>query len=124
MSSPTPDEHLNQARANRDHAAWLVSTSPNDPTALQWAVTAIFYSALHGLTASQMIRGVVVWSHTMRNQALADPSNGVPPAIYDDYRFLERRSRQSRYLLRQFTNQQVRDLLGGELSRVAAFTGM
>jgi hypothetical protein len=36
-----------------------------------------------------MARGVSVWNHTMRNQALADPSNGVPSAIHDDYRFLE-----------------------------------
>jgi hypothetical protein len=60
----------------------------------------------------------------MRNQALADPSNGVPPAIHDDYRFLERRSRQGRYLLRRSTHPQVRDLLDCELARIAAFTGM
>src|SRR6185503_15229751 len=99
VSSPTPADHLNQARANRDHAEWLIATSPNDPTALQWAVTAAFYSALHALTAHLLARGVQVWDHRMRTQALADPRNGVPLSIHDNYRLLERRSRQGRYLL-------------------------
>ena len=124
MSSPTPADHLNQARANRDHAEWLIATSPNDPTALQWAVTAAFYSALHALTAHLLARGVQVWDHRMRTQALADPRNGVPLSIHDDYRLLERRSRQGRYLLHTFTRQAVRDRLDRQLARIAAFTGM
>ena len=124
MTSPTPAEHLNQARANRNHAEWLVATSPNDPTALQWAVTATFYSALHALTAHLLVRHVRVWDHRMRSQAIADPINGVPASIRDDYRLLERRSRQTRYLLRRFGRQRVQELLDQELARIAAFTGM
>lgn len=98
--------------------------SSNDPTALQWAVTATFYSVLHALTAHLLSRGVRVWDHRMRSQAIADPINGVPVSIRDDYRLLERRSRQARYLLRRFARQSVRDLLDQELARIAAFTGM
>jgi hypothetical protein len=78
VSSPGPSDHLEQARANRSHAEWLISTSPNDPTALQWAVTASFYSALHALTATLIIQGVSVWSHTMRNQALGSVRKRYP----------------------------------------------
>ena len=124
MSSPTPQDHLNQARANRDHAEWLLSTNARDPTARQWATTAAFYSALHALTAHLMTRGVQVWDHKTRAQAITNPVNGVPSSIHDDYRFLERRSRQARYQLRRFTVQEVRDLLDQELAAIAAFTGM
>ena len=60
----TPSDHLARARENRAHAEWLINERPTDPTAVQWAVTAVFYSALHGLTAYLMARGVNVSSHT------------------------------------------------------------
>lgn len=124
MTVPSVGNHLNQARANREHAEWLLTSRPNDPTALQWAVTATFYSALHGLTAYLMARGITVSDHTRRAHALANPANGVPPSLHDDYRNLERRSRQARYLLRRFSVQQVRDLLDRQLATIAAFVGM
>ena len=124
MTVPNVGNHLAQARANCDHAEWLLSVRPVDPTALQWAVTVAFYGALHGLTAYLMSRGVQVRDHTSRGHARADPANGVPPVVYDSYRLLERRSRQSRYMLRRFTWRRVRDLLDQELAVVATFVGM
>jgi hypothetical protein len=81
MRSPTPDEHLDQARENRAHAEWLISTNPTDPAALRWAVTAAFYSALHGLTSHLVTQGIRVWNHSARASALRDPNSGVPPLV-------------------------------------------
>jgi hypothetical protein len=124
MSSPTPDEHLDQARENRAHAEWLISTNPTDPAALRWAVTAAFYSALHGLTAHLATRGNRVRNHSARAGALRDPSSGVPPSLVFAYRILNDLSLGARYELWSFTLHDVRDLLDQELATVAAFTGM
>jgi hypothetical protein len=97
---------------------------PADATALQWAVTAVFYSALHGLTAYLMVQGVNVSSHTSRRRALHDPQNQVPPNILFAYDALEVESRGARYELWPYTLQEVRDLLDHELAAIAAFTGM
>jgi hypothetical protein len=124
MTLPNPNDHLIQARANRDHAEWLLATRPNDPTARQWAVTATFYSALHGLTAHLGSRGVQVSDHRSRAQALVDPANGVPHSIIRTYRILEGRSRGARYQLWQYTPQQVRSLIDQQLAASATFVGM
>lgn len=124
MSSPTPNDHLVQARANRDHAEWLLATRPTDPIARQWAVTVAFYSALHALTAHLMQHGVKVASHQARSTALRNPINGVPQSLYDDYRTLEDSSRDARYALAPFAFQDVRVLLDQELAAIATFAGM
>jgi hypothetical protein len=124
VTVPNVRNHLIQATANRDHAEWLLAARSGDPIALQWAVTAAFYSALHGVTAYLMSRGVRVSDHASRARALAHPASGVPLAVHDAYRLLERRSRQGRYMLRRFTWRQVRDLLDQELAVVATFVGM
>ena len=87
-------------------------------------VTAAFYSALHGLTAHLMARGVNVSSHTTRRRALHDPQNQIPSSIRFAYAALEVESRGARYELWVFTEQDVRDLLNQELAAIAAFTGM
>ena len=120
----TPGDHLARARENRAHAEWLLAEKPDDPTALQWAVTAVFYSALHGLTAHLLARSVNVSSHTSRRRALHDPKNQVPSSIRFAYAALEVESRGARYELWVFTLQDVRDLLDRELAAIATFTGM
>lgn len=124
MSVPTSNDHLIQARANRDHAEWLLATRPADATARQWAVTATFYSALHGITSYLMRRGIRVSSHLARDRVLSNPGNGVPQSVYDAYRMLDDCSRDARYELYPFTLQDARDLLDYELAAIAAFTGM
>lgn len=113
-----------RARDNRAHAEWLIAERPTDATALQWAVTAAFYCALHGLTAYLMARGVTVSSHTSRRRALHDPQNQVPQHIQFAYDALEVESRGARYELWPYTLHEVRDLLDQELAAIAAFTGM
>jgi len=96
VTVPTVNDHLVQARANRAHAEWLLAMSPGDPTALQWAVTAAFYSGLHGLTAYLLAQGITSKSHTARARALASPTSGVPQYVIDAYRDLEEMSRDGR----------------------------
>ena len=124
MTVPSPTDHLEQARLNRDHAEWLITTSPSDPTACQWAVVATFYSALHALTAVLLAKGVAVKSHSARGRALQSAGNGIPIAIVDAYRALEDESRGARYELWSYSMNDVRDLLDNELADIAAFTGL
>jgi hypothetical protein len=117
-------DHLGQGRGNRAHAEWLLQTQSNNPIALQWAVTAAFYSALHGMSLYLRQRGVTVTTHTNRTKALGNPANGVPVAILNHYRRLEFKSRGARYGGQRFTQRQVQALLDNELAAVAAFTGL
>ena len=124
MTVPTVNDYLVQARANRAHAEWLLTERPSDPTAMQWAVTAVFYNALHGLTAYLLARGIIVRSHSARDRALTHPANGVPQNIYDAYHNLDDHGRDARYALVAFTHQEVRDLLDQDLASIATFVGM
>jgi hypothetical protein len=117
-----PAQHFEQARWNRAHAEHLLATYPQQPVALQWAVTAAFYSALHCLTGYLAQRGVQVFNHQQREAAIADPRNGVPTRVYDAYVRLKRRSTGARYLMQTFTPVQVRtQILDGYLATVTAF---
>jgi hypothetical protein len=124
MTVHDPNDHLIQARAHRDHAEWLLASRPGDLTALQWAVSAAFDSALHGLTGRLLRHGVRVIDHSSRARALSNPANGVPRHMIRAYRVLETRSRGARYDFWVFTDQDVRALLDRQLSVVAAFVGM
>jgi hypothetical protein len=95
-------EHLQQARDNLAFVEHLVRTSPDDPAAMQWAVTAAFYCALHCLEAYLAQRGISCKTHFQRLTALSEPSNAVPPDVYASYEQLEVWSRQARYELRRF----------------------
>lgn len=97
-----PAEHLEQARANRAHAERLVRTSPDDPTAMQWAVTAAFYCALHCVEAHLADRGLQTQSHGQRRATMAHANAGIPPDVYAYYQQLEDWSRQARYQMRPF----------------------
>jgi hypothetical protein len=57
-----------QARANREHAEWLLASRPTDATAMQWAVTATFYSALHAISAYLLARGTRATSIVDENE--------------------------------------------------------
>jgi hypothetical protein len=124
MTVPSINDHLAQARANRAYAEWVLMTAQSDPTALQWLVTAAFYSALHGLTAYLVGQGIVVKNHTERGRAPAAPNSGVSYRVQTAYRVLQEASRGGRYELRAFTSQEVRGLLDHELAAIASFTGM
>jgi hypothetical protein len=117
----TPEEHLHQARANRSFAAHLLESQADDVTALQWAVTAAFYSAVHCMESYFITRGLAHQTHTDRAQAMTDIGNRVPGTVYFAYRELRRRSEGGRYYLRHFTRREVREMLEAYLPVVAGF---
>jgi len=116
--------HRAEAFANRRIAERLLASLSNDPTALRWAVTATFYSALHAMTAHLIGLGVAVTSHDDRSIALGDLRNGVPPDAFKAYQFLKRRSTGARYYVQTFAPWQVRRLLDVPLAVIFDFVGL
>jgi uncharacterized protein (UPF0332 family) len=119
------DAHLEQARANREFAEYLLRHRPSDPVAVQWAVTAAFYCALHCLQAHLLARGMDPRTHVARDRLLASPASGVPNDVYVAYEALKQRSEAARYRMRRFTAERVRrEILSGYLASVTSFVGL
>ncbi|HEY3081005.1 MAG TPA: hypothetical protein VGM69_14020 [Chloroflexota bacterium] len=108
---PRRSDHVQQARLNRDLAHHLLMvTSGSQPAvadpALQWAVTASFYAAVHAVEAHFAQLGVHHQTHAQRERDM-DRDATTPPAIRGDYRQLKAWSIHARYDCRQFTAQYV-----------------
>jgi HEPN domain-containing protein len=124
MSIP-PDRHLEQARRNLAHAEQLLTEHGDDPTAVQWTVTAAFYCAVHCIQAHLIKQGYDPQTHVKRAEAIADPNVGVPPAVQTSYELLKQRSEKAHYRLAEFDGEIVRRrILGHYLKVVTAFVGM
>ena len=124
MSIP-PNRHLEQARRNLAHAEQLLAEHGDDPTAVQWAVTAAFYCAVHCLQAHLIRQGYDPQTHMKRGEAIADPNTGVPPAVQIAYELLKQRSEKARYRLAEFDGEIVRRrILGYYLQAVTSFVEM
>jgi len=118
-------DHLVQARRNRDFATQLLKDYPNDPTALQWAVTAAFYCAVHCVEAHLAPFHAASRSHQERRRRMLDPQYDIPANVYAAYRQLERYSRRARYSLQQFAAGDVQtNILGRYLATVTQFVGL
>lgn len=85
-----------QAKANRGFVEYLVRECSGDPAAMQWAVTAAFYCALHCLQAHLLGRGMNPRTHVARDRLLASPTSGVPNHVYVAYEALRQRSEGAR----------------------------
>jgi hypothetical protein len=116
--------HRTEALANRDHAEWLISERSNDPVALRWAATAVFYSALHAISAHLVACNITVASHEDRALAMDDPKAGVPVDVRDAYQYLKRRSVGGRYYVRIFSAGELRYLIDTQLATVLKFAGL
>lgn len=121
----TPDDHLEQARRNREIAEHLLREHGADATYVQWAVTAIFYCAVHCIQAHLMRYGRAPRTHESRGRLIADPRYGVPLDVQTAYELLSQRSRAARYDLATFDPTIVRQrLVGHYLARITAFVGL
>lgn len=121
----SPDRHLDQARRNLAHAQFLLADHADDPTVVQWAVTATFYCAVHCVQSYLVRRGRKPSSHVERAFVLADHALGVPPDVQDAYRFLKHRSEAARYRLVAFDPAFVeRRLIGDSLASIARFVNL
>ena len=89
---PTSKRHIDQAVANASVARRLIKTT-NMPLHLDWAMVALFYSALHYVDA------VLCPTHPKRhgdrdNQIVFE---GKTQGVWEHYRVLKNRSRRVRY---------------------------
>jgi hypothetical protein len=119
------DRHLEQSRRNLRHAERLLDEHGDDPTAVQWSVTAAFYCAVHCLQAHLVRQGFDPRNHMKRAEAIADPATGVPLPVQFAYELLKQRSEGARYRLAEFDAEMVRRrILGHYLAMITAFVGM
>src|SRR5271157_2510771 len=99
---PSRDEHLSKARLNKEFAD---SITLDNPTSVGWALTAIFYSALHYIEAYNAKYNFHCNNHNelndniRRNQVLSD--------ICDDYCDLQTFSWNARYRAKKYGRQEV-----------------
>ena len=123
--SISPERHLGQARRNLAHAEQLLAEHGDDPTAVQWAVTAAFYCGVHCLQAHLIRQGYDPQTHVKRGEAIADPATGVPLLVQIAYELLKQRSEKARYRLAEFDGAIVRSrILGHYLHIVTSFVGL
>jgi hypothetical protein len=123
-------EHLQQARHNEALASQLGSPSL---LAYDWAITALFYCALHFVDAYLFdLRNLDPEGHTARwDQRLGRRILGRNdyvklniPAIYQDYEKLYNASRRARYegaFLSTTANRYYQSLKNNEFTRVRQF---
>jgi uncharacterized protein (UPF0332 family) len=107
----TRDEHLKQAKANEAHADALLQNA--SPESLAWAVTALFYSAVHyGRAFLAASRTPTITSHVgfesyFRRSWKVTPTT---PDVFDLYRRLKDESEAARYDCASFSKTQVENL--------------
>ena len=88
---PLKDNHLKIAKSNEDFSRELLSEGKN----LDWAVTVIFYSAIHYVEAYMATQDQHSGSHRMRDSEIGRDTNLRP--LYDDFNDLKNDSIQCRY---------------------------
>lgn len=110
---PARDNHLRQAQHNE---AFVVSLNLDSTDYLDWAVTGIFYAALHYVESFLASQNIHSSSHGFRLHVFQEQQNLKP--IYNQYRVLKTRSENARYDLQQFSPVEVRELISAELQEV------
>ena len=88
--------HLEQARKNESTARLLL-----DAETFDWAITALFYAALHQLQAYLLQLGVVPSSHVRREAEIRKHAELWP--IEEAYKLLRAHSENARYECEPFT---------------------
>lgn len=98
--------HVNQAEKNHRFYQRIIEPDSNLAEFNDWAITGLFYSALHYVDALFDSRGSIhPSSHRQRNFLLAQTTEFRP--IARDYLELYDRSQDARYNLVSFTSTQV-----------------
>jgi hypothetical protein len=86
---PTPYEHIAQARANEALSLRLELSEPD------WALTIMFYAALHWVSAYLALVGIFATTHQTRSRAIY--SRTELAAIRNHYFFMQDKSEGARY---------------------------
>lgn len=117
---PSEQEHLNQARHNETFIQRLLQGTRY----MDWAVTGLFYTALHYIEAFLATQGVHSPTHRSRDTVFSRfPQLTL---IYDPYRKLKDASLRARYLAqgpRAFSTGSVHTLLSNELAHIKRHLG-
>jgi uncharacterized protein (UPF0332 family) len=87
---PRQQEHISKAERNEKFADTVSGTAY-----LDWAVTILFYAALHYVDAILAVSGVHPDSHSQRGDAMG--ANATLLVVRHEYRILETLSQNARY---------------------------
>lgn len=98
---PTRDDHLRRAEQNETFAR---SLNLDENFNVDWAITLLFYSALHYIDAYFAQKSFHPPNHLGRDAAIGN--NPVLDFIYRDYRRLKHRSEKARYEIANFHRSQ------------------
>src|SRR5665213_710169 len=116
---PSKDEHLAKATNNRNFA---ISLKAATPTAIGWALTVLFYSALHYVEAYNANFGLHCRNHEELNDQVA--RNPVLEPIRDEYKDLMTFSWNSRYRAIQYTAENLGEAIESHDAIQRIFEGM
>ena len=104
---PARDEHL----AKADHGATVAASLMAEPASVEWAITVLFYRAVHVVEAWFALSGIHHQSHQARTRAV----DRQLPEIAADYGDLLEASRTARYerdgIRRQHDHARMSDAL-------------
>jgi hypothetical protein len=103
---PDRHQHVNKARNDEIFAQ---KTDPKTSVDCEWAVTALFYAALHYVEAYFATKNMHYDRHGDRESALRRES--AIKALWDDYRTLKRHSRKARYYPVTFTKSDIQNAI-------------
>jgi uncharacterized protein (UPF0332 family) len=87
---PLQQEHISKAERNEKFADTVSNTAY-----LDWAVTILFYAALHYVDAILAVSGIHPDSHSQRGDAMG--TNATLSSVRAEYRILETLSQNARY---------------------------
>lgn len=107
------DQHLDQYAHNIAAAQLLAESELWD-----WAVTALFYSALHLAQAYIVRSGIVAESHRARNRRMLEMVEVRP--IVNSYRTLQDESEHARYECRYFSHSDFEAIRDGVFQQVSS----
>jgi len=116
----TAAEHIRKAAHNEAFIASLeLSTTPF----LDWAVTGVFYAALHyirALAAANLFANVTSYGEMDKLFATLAPLKRRP-GLYGHYRFLKDESREARYETRRFKAKDISSILANDLQPIKSY---
>ena len=95
----TPQEHLAQAAMNEEFSNTI---SGLDTRSTDWEVTALFYSALHYVSAFLANQGYEAKNHHERRNLIAQLTD-----VANEYDNLLQHSLDARYEMKKFTPEEV-----------------
>ena len=104
---PSQREHAFQALHNRE---FLATFDLDNSPFLDWAVTVIFYTAVHLVEHFLAHQGQDLLSHQTRERFISQSADLKP--IWSVYRELKYQSGRARYLVARFQPDEVKKLEG------------